>query len=336
MDLLYYDISFAHINFLWILLIIPILVILYVLKNNKINPEISISDTKRFKETGKSKKIYFLHVNFILRILALAFLIVAFARPQTSSSKTEVTTEGIDIVLSMDISSSMLAKDFTPNRMEAAKNVAKEFILGRPSDRIGLVVFSGESFTQCPITTDHAVLINLISDIRHGMLSDGTAIGMGLATSINRLKNSKAKSKVIILLTDGVNNVGSITPKSAAEFAKKYNIRIYTIGVGTRGKAYTPVALYPNGEFAYSYVDVNIDENTLKYIANSSDGKYFRATNNASLKSIYSEIDKLEKSKIEVLEFKNKTELFYLFAIMAALVLLVEFLLKYTVFKSIP
>jgi len=249
-------------------------------------------------------------------------------------SGRDIKTEGIDIMMALDISSSMLAEDLKPNRIEAAKKVAEEFIDSRPNDRIGLVVFGGESFTQCPLTTDHSVLKNLFAGIQSGILADGTAIGEGLGTAVNRIRNSRAKSKVVILLTDGVNNIGSIAPETAGEIAKTFGIRVYTIGVGTRGMAPYPVKS-PFG-IQYQNVEVQIDEPVLKKIAGETDGKYFRATNTGKLKEIYSEIDKLEKTKIDVTEFHNYTEEFYPLALGALLLLVLDILLRFTLFKKLP
>jgi Ca-activated chloride channel family protein len=257
-------------------------------------------------------------------------------RPQSRSSFKDVKTEGIDIVIALDISSSMLAKDFKPNRLEAAEELAIKFIDSRPNDRIGLVIFSGESFTQCPLTSDHAVIKNLFSGIKLGMLADGTAIGNGLATSVSRIKDSQAKSKVVILLTDGVNNQGSVAPITAAEIAKAYGIRVYTIGLGTTGKALSFAGIYPDGSYAYEYMDVVIDEKTMTEIADMTGGKYFRATDNDKLKDVYKEIDRLEKTIFEEKNYTNKSEHFLPFAITAALLLLIEFLLRNTILKSIP
>jgi Ca-activated chloride channel family protein len=247
-----------------------------------------------------------------------------------------MTTEGIDIVLAMDVSSSMLAKDFSPNRIEASKKEAINFVDGRPHDRVGLVIFSGESFTQCPVTIDHAIVKNQLSQIKNGLLEDGTAIGMGLATAVQRLKESQAKSKVVILMTDGVNNQGLIDPLTACDIAMQYNVRVYTIGIGTNGKAMTPVAMTPGGDLIFDYADVQIDEGLLKDIAKKTGGQYFRATDNRRLKEIYAQIDKLEKTKIEMSAFERKTEKFYVFALIAGLLLLVEVLLRYSFLKSVP
>jgi Ca-activated chloride channel family protein len=258
--------------------------------------------------------------------------VIAVARPQSALSWQNSTTEGIDIVIATDISGSMLAEDLKPNRLEAGKNIAIDFIKDRPDDRIGLVIFSGESFTQCPLTIDHDVLINLFKDVNNGMVDDGTAIGMGLATAVNRLKDSEAKSKVVILLTDGSNTGGSIPPLTAAEIAKKMNIRVYTVGVGTKGMAPYPVRTTQG--IQYQQVPVTIDETTLTGIAKVTGGKYFRATNNEKLKEIYQQIDKLEKAKIAVTEYHKKTERFLPFVLIALLFLLLEFALRNTIFKG--
>ncbi len=266
------------------------------------------------------------HILFAIRVVAVALLIIVLARPQKTDKFQNVTTEGIDIILTLDISGSMLARDFKPDRLEASKNVATEFISGRPYDRLGLVVFSGESFTQCPLTTDHAVLINLMRELQSGMIEDGTAIGNGLATAVNRIKDSEAKSKVIILLTDGVNNRGDIAPATAADIAKTYGIRVYTIGVGTQGMAPYPVQT-PYG-MQYQNMPVEIDEAILKEIASKTGGKYFRATDNDKLMQVYSEIDKMEKSKIDVRQFTRKEEKFLIPAIIAFILLALEILIE--------
>ncbi|HEY0272564.1 MAG TPA: VWA domain-containing protein, partial [Chitinophaga sp.] len=271
----------------------------------------------------------------VLRILAFTALVVALARPQTSNTSENIDSEGIDIVLSLDISGSMLAQDLQPNRIEAAKKVAMDFVDRRISDRIGLVIFSGESFTQCPITTDHAVLKTQIAQVKSGMLQDGTAIGMGLATSVDRLRSSKAKSKVIILLTDGVNNTGLIDPLTALEIAKAFKIRVYTIGLGTIGKAPFPMTS-PDGTVQMVMQDVQIDEALMKKIATETGGKYYRATSNTSLQDIYDTIDQLEKTKVEITSYKRYAEHFFPFAMLALVCLLLEVLLRYTVFKSLP
>jgi Ca-activated chloride channel family protein len=286
-----------------------------------------------FAEAGTTFRLILRHILFALRIIAITLLIIVLARPQKTDKYQDVTTEGIDIVLTQDISGSMLSRDFKPDRLEAAKNIATEFISGRPYDRIGLVVFSGVSFTQCPLTTDHAVLINLLREIQSGMIEDGTAIGMGLATAVNRIKDSQAKSKVIILLTDGVNNRGEIAPETAAEIAKTFGIRVYTIGVGTQGMAPYPVQT-PFG-IQYQDIPVEIDEAILQKIAETTGGKYFRATDNDSLEKIYKEIDKLEKSKIDVKQFIRKEEKYLLPALFAFCLLMLELAARTTIFKNL-
>jgi Ca-activated chloride channel homolog len=328
------EIEFAHPYFLWLSLLIPVLTVWYIFSLQKSKPEIQISTLDNFSDIKPSYKYYLRHALFALRMLAVCFLVIALARPQSSTSWQDVTTEGIDIVIALDISGSMLAEDLKPNRLEASKNVAMDFIKGRPNDRMGLVVYSGESFTQCPLTTDHAVLKNLFLGIKNGMITDGTAIGMGLANAVARLKDSDAKSKVVILLTDGFNTTGSIPPLTAAEIAKSFGIRVYTIGVGTNGMAPYPFQ-NPFGGVVYQNVEVKIDEPTLKEIAKLTGGNYFRATNNKKLEEIYKEIDKMEKSKIEVTEYRKKHELFLPFALIGLISLIVEFLLKNTLLKSI-
>jgi len=276
---------------------------------------------------------YLRHILFALRTLAITLLIIVLARPQKTDKFQDVSTEGIDIVLAQDISGSMLARDFRPDRLEAAKNIATEFISGRPYDRIGLVVFSGESFTQCPLTTDHAVLINLLREIQSGMIQDGTAIGMGLATAVNRIKDSEAKSKVIILMTDGVNNRGEIAPATAAGIAETFGIRVYTIGVGTRGMAPYPVQT-PYG-MQYQDMPVEIDEGILQEIAKTTGGRYFRATDNDKLDQVYKEIDKLEKSKIDVRQFSRKQEMYLVPALIAFIMLVLEITARNTVLKNL-
>lgn len=326
--------KFANPEFLWGLLIIPILIIWYLKKDSKLKSDLLYPNILVFKSIKGSIKQKLRHFLFILRIIAIFFLIIVLARPQTSAKGENVFSEGIDIVLCIDVSGSMLAADFNPNRLEAAKKVASEFIDGRTNDRIGLVIFSAESFTQCPMTLDYTVLKNLLMEVRSGLLEDGTAIGMGIATSVNRLKDSKAKSKVIILLTDGVNNRGSIDPITATQLAQSYSIRIYTIGVGTIGEAPFPIQT-PYG-IRYQNMPVEIDENMLKQIAQMTGGEYYRATNNKKLKEIYDKIDKLEKTRIEVKEFRRYTELFYSFLFIALLALFLEIVLRFTFFRKIP
>ena len=327
-------ITFKNPEFFYLLLVLIPMIAWYVLRYRKSGASIRFSSTMGLGKIKQGWKHYLRHLPFVLQLAGISLLTVALARPQSSNSWQNVTTEGIDIVISLDISSSMLARDFQPNRLEAAKNVATQFISGRRNDRMGLVIFSGESFTQCPLTTDHAVLINLFKDVESGMIEDGTAIGNGLATAVARLKESDSKSKIIILLTDGENNRGEIAPVTAAELAKTYGIRVYTIGVGTIGMAPYPVQT-PFGTQIQN-VQVKIDEETLQKIADITGGHYFRATNNDKLVQIYDEIDKLEKSKIDVREFSKKDEEFERFALMAALLLITGLFLKTTVFRNIP
>jgi len=328
------NIEFANPDYLYLLFIIPILVAWYWYKNNHSKAEIKISTTLPFAKVSKSPRQYLYHLLFVFRIVVVALLIFALARPQSTSSRQDVTVEGIDIVIALDISTSMLAEDLKPNRLEAAKEVAQDFINGRTNDRFALVVFSGETFTQVPLTTDHSILTNMFKDVKSGMIEDGTALGDGLATAVTRLRESKAISKVIILLTDGVNNMGALDPASAAEIAKIYGIRIYTIGIGSMGMAPYPVQT-PFG-IQYQNMEVKIDEDILKQVAQMTDGIYFRATNNSKLKAIYDEIDKLEKSKIDVTEFHKKTEEFSILALIAILLFALEILLKNTIFKTTP
>lgn len=328
------NISFLNPGFLYLLFLLIPAIAWYVLKNKTNRAGMKISALEDLISVPHTYKHYLQHIIFGFRVLAVALLIIALARPQSVDKWEDISTEGIDIVMSLDISSSMLARDFKPDRLEASKELATEFISGRSDDRMGLVVFSGESFTQCPLTTDHAVVINMMRDIKTGIIEDGTAIGMGLATAINRLKDSKAKSKVIILMTDGVNNMGEIAPVTAAEIAQSFNIRVYTIGVGSRGMAPYPVQT-PYGR-QYRSMKVEIDEEVLKAIAEITNGKYFRATDNYQLKQIYQEIDKLEKSKIDVKEFRKKSEEYLLFVIIAGVLLFIEVLVRNTLLKGLP
>ncbi len=327
-------IEFANQNFLYLLLLLLPIIAWYIIKQHKAQATLQVSNLFAIDKAPKTGLPYLRHIPFVLRVIVLSLLIVAFARPQSTDNWKNITTEGIDIMLALDISGSMRAQDFKPNRLEASKDVAIEFISGRPYDRIGLVVFSGESFTQCPLTTDHAVLINLFNDIKSGMIEDGTAIGVGLGNAINRLKNNKSVSRIIILLTDGVNNQGEIAPVTAAEIAKKYGIRVYTIGVGSYGTAPFPFDT-PYG-IQYQDVEVKIDENTLKEIAQKTNGRYFRATNKEKLKTIYEEIDKLEKSKIEIKKHSKKNEEYFPLVILAGILLVIEILLRTTILRSIP
>lgn len=329
------DIQFAEKHWFWLMLILPVMILVYILRIRKNEGELNFSSFNMLKGVKPSLRARLRHILFVTRLISVALLIAALARPQSRSSWKDSKTEGIDIVISMDISPSMLAKDFKPNRLAAAKDVLGEFIDARPNDRIGLVIFGGVAFTQCPLTTDHKVLKNMIPAIKVGMVDDGTAIGLGLATAVARIKESKAKSKVVILISDGVNNMGEIAPLTAAELAESFGVRVYCIGVGSRGKALTPVARYTQDEYEYDYVDVEIDEKVMTEICNKTGGQYFRATNKESLKNVYKEIDKLEKTIISEKSFTNKAEHFLPLALAAALLLLLEFILKYTVFKQL-
>ena len=327
---------FAHPNYLYLLLLLIPLVAWYVYRLRKKQASIQVSAIEAFNtRKATTAKVYLRHLPFTLRTIAVALIILIIARPQSTNSWDTKNTEGIDIMLVMDISSSMLAADLKPKRIEASKNVAAAFINGRPNDNIGLVVFAAESFTQCPLTTDHAILLNLFKDIECGMIQDGTAIGTGLATAVNRIKDSKAISRVIILLTDGSNNTGEIAPVTAAEIARTFGLRVYTIGVGTKGVAPFPVR-DPFGNVTYHDAPVNIDEETLKQISSTTGGQYFRATDNSSLKSIYDEIDQMEKTKISVQQYSKKQEEYLPLALWVFALLLVELLLRNTWFRNIP
>ena len=326
--------TFLHPYFFYLLLLLIPLTGWYIWKQRELNASLQISSLKGFSKIRKSRKTYLRHVPFGLRCLTFIFLTIALARPQSTDSLRNVTTEGIDIIVSLDVSGSMLAMDFEPNRLEAAKDVATDFISGRPNDKMGLVIFAAESFTQCPLTIDHAVLTNLTRDVQTGILQDGTAIGLGLSTAVSRIKDSDAKSKVIILLTDGVNNRGEIHPLTAAEIAKSFGIRVYTIGVGSHGTAPYPV----NTVFGQQVQDmeVKIDEDMLREIANTTGGQYFRATDKEKLRAIYEEIDQMEKTKIEVKEYSKRTEEFIPFALLALAFLLMEILLRNTILRNLP
>lgn len=308
----------------------------YIMQGRHKTPAMKISTASLFLKRGlKSYKNYLIHVPFVLRVVAMAMIIIVLARPQSTNRWQNTEVEGIDIMLAMDVSTSMLAMDLSPNRLEAAKQVAAEFVNGRPNDNIGLTIFAGESFTQCPLTVDHAVLLNMLNSVKcdivaQGIIEDGTAIGMGVANAVSRLKESKAKSKVIILLTDGSNNSGEISPEAAAEIAKQFGIRVYTIGVGTNGEAPYPY----NGHVIN--VPVEIDETTLNKIATITDGSFYRATSNSKLKEVYEKIDQLERTKLNVKEFSKREEEYAIFAIIAMVALLLELLLRYTVLKRIP
>ena len=325
---------FANFAYLFLLILLIPYVIWYILKWRNSQATLQVSDASIYANAPKSYKNYLLHLPFILRIIALTFLIIVLARPQSTDRWQNSEIEGIDIMMAVDVSTSMLAEDLKPNRLEAAKDVAASFINGRPNDNIGITLFAGESFTQCPLTVDHGVLLNLINNIATGAIQDGTAVGMGIANAVTRLKDSKAKSKVIILLTDGTNNMGDISPLTAAEIAKSFGIRVYTIGVGTNGTAPYP---YPVGNtIQYINVPVEIDENTLTQIAKTTDGNYFRATSNSKLKEVYEQIDKLERTKLNVKEYSTRHEEYRWFAIIALLCLLLEVLLRNTVLKKLP
>ena len=332
---MFQNFEFLHPQFLWLLVLIPILAIWLFLVRKKESATLTISSIKGFevKPSMLSKLKPFLHV---LRLVALTLLIVALARPRNVSvSKRTKTNKGIDIVMAIDVSASMLARDLKPNRLEALKKVATDFVNQRPNDRIGIVVYAGESFTQTPITSDKRIVRNTISDIKWGQLDGGTAIGMGLGSAVNRLKESKAKSKVIILLTDGVNNTGFVDPKTATELAVGLGIKVYTIGLGTNGTASFPYAKDPRtGKLLFRSSPVEIDEELLKYIAKETVGQYFRATDNTKLKAIYEEINKLEKTEVEEFKYYNYQEKYRLLVLLAGLLILIEVLLKNTVFKS--
>lgn len=329
----YQHIYFSQPAFFGLFLLVPLLIYWAVKRTARKQATVLVSTVRAFRGV-RSWKNFLRPVIFAFRLLALCCLIIALARPQTRNDEQLVNGEGIDIVLCLDISGSMLAQDFTPNRMEAAKNVAAEFIDNRPTDRIGLVIFSGESFTMCPLTTDRNVLKAQLSNVQSGLLEDGTAIGSGLATGVDRLRNSPSKSKVIILLTDGENNGGLIDPNTAKEIAKSIGVRVYTVGMGTEG--FAPVPVQTASGIVMQREKVNIDEKLLTQIATETGGKYYRAKDNESLKSIYGEIDRLEKSKIEVSTIRRYSEQFFPFALAAAIFLLLELLLKWTVLRKFP
>jgi Ca-activated chloride channel family protein len=329
------NIQFAHPAYFYMLLLIPAALIWYIFRHNKVQGDLQIPEISPFAKISKGPRVIFRHVPFILRMFIFTLLIVILARPQSTNKWENETIEGIDIMLVLDVSNSMLAGDFSPNRIEASKDVANDFVLGRNNDRIGLVLFGGESFTQCPLTTDHAVLLNLLHDVNVGMIEDeSTAIGLGLANAVKRLKDSNARSRVIILVTDGQNNAGSIDPLTAGEIAKTFGIRVYTIGVGTNGMAPYPVRNV-FGDLVYTQIKVDIDEPMLRQIAAMTKGEYFRATNNQKLKEIYSRIDKLEKTKIDVKKYARKHEEYQRFAIACLILVILEILLRNTVLRTI-
>jgi Ca-activated chloride channel family protein len=329
------NIKFASPEMFWLLLALPVVIAFYIWTFNQQNAQIQVSSIKGFQNKGsllgKLRPLL-----FVFRLLALALIIIALARPQTTDVTTKTkTTNGIDIVLAVDVSASMLARDFKPDRLEATKEVAADFINGRPNDRIGVVVYAGESYTKTPITTDEKISLKAIKDIKFdGVLENGTAIGMGLATAVNRLKESEALSKVIILMTDGVNNSGFLDPKIASELAVEFGIKVYTIGIGTNGNALSPYAQLPDGRFQFRMAPVEIDEELMKQIAADTGGKYFRADNNKKLKEIYDEIDKLEKTEIEQFEFYNIEERYRDLVLLALIFIGLEMLLRYTIFKT--
>lgn len=327
-------ITFAYSWVLYFLLLIPLMALWYWRREKAILSSINFPSTGILGKYKKNWKVRLRFIPVFLRMLALMFLIIALARPQSFSSGENIYSEGIDIAMLLDISGSMMAEDFRPNRIEAAKKVINEFIDGRTSDRIGLVIFAREGFTQCPLTIDYNVLKNLLKEIKSGMITDGTAIGNAIANGVNRLKDSDAKSKTIILLTDGVNNAGEVDPRSAAEIAKTFGIRIYSIGIGTMGQAPYPVQT-PFG-IRYQMVPVEIDEALLKNISQMTGGKYFRATNNQKLEEIYQEIDKLEKTRVEITSYRNAKELFYNWLLIGFICLSAEIVLSKTVFRKLP
>lgn len=327
--------TFLHPELLWLLLLLPALLIIYIVWRRRQHASLRVPSLLFLRDMRGGLRVYLRHSLFVLRLLALGLIIVALARPQSSSSWSEDRVEGIDIMLTMDISTSMLAMDFQPNRVEAAKEVAMRFIANRPNDNIGLVVFAGESFTACPLTQDHATLINRLREMTPGMIEDQTAIGSGLATAISRLKDSKTKSKVIILLTDGANNTGNISPKMAAELAKTFGISIYTIGVGS-GAGEAPYPIQTALGVVVRNMPVDLDEPTMRQIADVSGGAYFRATDNESLSAIYKKIDQLEKTKLSTRNYHTTYEEFFVFVLAAALLLLLEFILRSTVLRTNP
>ena len=331
--------DFANKEYFFLLLLLVPYLLWYVMYRKKSEPTLRMGDTFAFRYAPKSWKVRMMPLLPVLRVITFVLVVIVLARPQTSNSWKNKSVEGIDIMLAMDVSTSMLAEDLKPNRIEAAKQVAAEFVSGRPNDNIGLSIFAGEAFTQCPMTTDHASLLSLLQNVRtdiaaRGLIQDGTAIGMGLANAVSRLKDSKAKSKVVILLTDGSNNMGDLSPMTSAEIARSLGIRVYTIGVGTNKVAPYPMPVA--GGVQYVNVPVEIDTKTLSDIASATDGDFYRATNTSELKSIYKEIDRLEKSKLNVTRFSKKYDAYQPFAIAAAIALLLEILLRITIFRRIP
>lgn len=326
--------TFANPGYLFLLLLLIPVVGWYIWKLRNARASVQLSSTDSLRRQPKSLRVWLIHVPFALRVMVITLLSLALARPQLSNRWQSESTEGIDIMMALDISGTMLGEDLKPNRLEAAKTVATDFVLSRPNDQIGLVVFAGESFTQCPLTTDHAVLVNLFQSVKFGMIEDGTAIGLGLANAVNRMKDSETKSKVIILLTDGSNNRGDIDPMTAAEIAKTFNIRVYAIGVGSYSKEVRVPIHTPYG-VQYGTMSSEFDESTLRNIAQMTGGEYFRATDNNSLKAIYQQIDQLEKTKIRVREYSKRTEHFAPFLLAALLCLLTELLLRFFVLRTV-
>lgn len=331
--------EFANKEYLFLLLLVIPYLLWYLMYRKKSEPTMRVADTFAYRFAPKSWKVRLMPLQMLLRVVAFVMLVIVLARPQTQNSWKNKTVEGIDIMLAIDVSTSMLAEDLKPNRLEAAKQVAAEFISGRPDDNIGLTIFAGEAFTQCPMTTDHSSLLNLLQNVRtdiaaRGLIQDGTAIGMGLASAVSRLKDSKAKSKVVILLTDGSNNMGDLSPMTSAEIAKSLGIRVYTIGVGTNKVAPYPMPVA--GGVQYVNVPVEIDTRTLSDIAATTNADFYRATNTGELHEIYKEIDKLEKSKLSVTQFSKRYDAYQPFAAAAAMALLLELLLRITVFRRIP
>ena len=330
--------EFANKEYLFLLLLMIPYLIWYLMYRKKSEPTMRMSDTRAYRYAPRSWRVTLMPLQLLLRLAVFVLLVLVLARPQTQNSWKNETMEGIDIMLAMDVSTSMLAEDLKPNRIEAAKKVAADFIIGRPNDNIGLTIFAGEAFTQCPMTTDHASLLNLLNNVRtdiaQRLIEDGTAIGMGLANAVSRLKESKAKSKVVILLTDGSNNRGDLSPMTAAEIAKSFGIRVYTIGVGTNKVAPYPMPVA--GGVQYINIPVEIDTKMLSDIAAATDGDFYRATNNKELQHIYKEIDKLEKSKLNVKKYSKRYEAYQPYALAAVVLLLLEILLRITVFRRLP
>lgn len=326
----------AHPELLWALAVVPLISIWWILRRRARFADVRLSTLSGLRHTRPDLLTQMRYLPLAAGLTGLALLLMSMAQPQSKDSWQDVTREGIDIVIAMDVSASMLAKDFDPDRLDAAKSVALNFIDGRPNDRIALVVFEGEAFTQCPLTTDHDVLKDLFAQARSGLIQGGTAVGMGLATAVNRLRDSDAKSKVVILLTDGVSNAGTVQPLDAAQIAQQFGVRVYTIGVGTRGKALSPVAIYPNGQYRYDQVEVEIDEDMMREVAAMTDGKYFRATDNRSLKDIYAEIDRMERTRIKVTEHSRRNEEYFPLVMAGACCLVFAFVLDKSLLRTTP